>query len=110
LDGDDEKVENEIYPTNSILRIRKTERKYGTRELVPKNDHKLSSIMIKSPKDRCSSKNNKTILKVQATHCRGRNRDRDVGHEINGGDEDGNPTKFDAALGYAGHAAADWLR
>jgi hypothetical protein len=63
--------------------------------------------MIKGPKDRCSSKNNKTIL---AIHCCERNRDRDGGHEISVGDEDGNSTKFDASLGYVGHAAADWLR
>jgi hypothetical protein len=60
--------------------------------------------MIKGPKDRCS-KNNKKILKVQGIRCRGRNRDRDVGpgHEINGGHEDCNPTKFDAPRDMAGH-------
>jgi hypothetical protein len=54
--------------------------------------------MIKGPKDRCSSKNNKTILKVQAIHCPERNSDRDGGHEISVG---GNSTKFDASLQWA---------
>ena len=58
-----------IYSTNSIPRT-----KYGTREFIPKNDHKISST-------------------------KERNRDRDVGHEINGGDDDGNPTQVDASWG-----------
>jgi hypothetical protein len=43
--------------TNSITRKRKTERKYGNRELIPKIDHKMFST--KGPKERYSTKQNK---------------------------------------------------
>ena len=45
-----------IYSTNSIPRTMETERKYGTRELEPKIDHKISRT--KGPKERCSKNNN----------------------------------------------------
>lgn len=47
----------QIYSTNSIPKTTRTERKYGTRELKPKIDHKISSA--KGPKERCSKNSQK---------------------------------------------------
>jgi hypothetical protein len=64
-----------------------TERKYVTRGLKPKIDHKISST--KGPKE-------KTTSSREFNNRHGRNRDLDVGHKghkITGGDDDGYPTQ-----------------
>ena len=77
------------YNSTPRTTSRETERKYGTREFIPKIDHKVSN-----PKAR------KRLIAINRDlKCHGRNPDRDVGDEINGGDDDGNPTKFDASWG-----------
>jgi hypothetical protein len=57
----------------------------------PKIDHKISS----------TNDQNKIDLKRsrEFNNCCGRNCDRDVGHEINGGDDDGNPKQVGASWG-----------
>jgi hypothetical protein len=66
--------------------------KLTTKHPAPKaRKRDVAKITTKTNIDlKCSSELN---------NCRGRNRDRDVGHEIDGGDDDGNLNQVDAFWG-----------
>lgn len=80
---------NKFYPKGQNREI--------CRELIPKNDHKISST--KGPKERCREKKQQIVQtgsNRESINCRGRNRGRGhgAGHEVNDVDNDSNPPIF----------------
>ena len=86
-----------MYTYKFNPKIKLERKKYGIQVLRLKIDHKISST--KDPKERCSKNKNKiNKFEVEFNNYRRRNKCvHDVGHEINGGVGNGNPTQFDAS-------------